>query len=406
MRSPTLCNALLATALVILPRVAAADVITDWNEKAAICIAQVNQAPFVGTRTMAIVHTAMFDAVNSIEGGYAPYKVKVPAAPGSSAEAAAAAAAHAALVKLFPDLKAMLDSEYAKSLSSLPDPGQAGGVAVGEKVAAQILALRASDGAEAPNTYRPVTSPGVYVATTLPVASQWAGVKPWAMEKCSQFRPGPPPALMGSEWARDYNEIKTLGAKNSTSRTPEQTTIARFWTVTGPASWDALVRQLAAAAGRKVIDNARLFAMVEMAAADAYISIFDAKYTFNFWRPITAIRNGDLAGNKEVARVDDWQPLVDTPMHPEYPCAHCITSAAVATVLEAEFGTGTLPLSMTSPTAPGVVRKWTTLKEYTDEVSAARVYGGIHYRNSTLVGQAMGRKVGELVVHDYLTPSH
>jgi PAP2 superfamily len=134
--------------------------------------------------------------------------------------------------------------------------------------------------------------------------------------------------------------------------------------------------------------------------------VFDAKYTFNFWRPITAIRNGDLGGNKDVAREEDWQPLIDTPLHPEYPCAHCITSAAVATVLEAEFGTGPFTLSMKSPTAPGIVRTWTTFREYTDEVSAARVYGGIHYRNSTVVGQAMGRKVGQLVVNEYLKPIH
>jgi hypothetical protein len=355
---------------------------------------------------MAIVHTAMFDAINSIEGGYKPYHAKVTAPQGSSPEAAAVAAAHAALVKLFPELKTMLDAEYANSLASLPDSGKQAGIAVGEKVAAEILAFRNSDGSDAPNKIRPVTTPGTYVVTSLPLATDWSTVKPWAMEKSSQFRPGPPPALTSSDWARDYNEIRTLGAKNSTIRTPEQTTMARFWIITGPASWDPMVRELAASPNRKLIENARLFALVEMAAADAYISVFDAKYTFNFWRPITAIRNGDLGGNKDVAREEDWQPLIETPMHPEYPCAHCITSAAVASVLEAEFGTNPVVLSMKSPTAPGVVRTWTSFKDYTDEVSAARVYGGIHYRNSTMVGQAMGRKIGELVVNNNLKPVH
>ncbi|HMK28043.1 MAG TPA: vanadium-dependent haloperoxidase, partial [Terriglobales bacterium] len=178
----------------------------------------------------------------------------------------------------------------------------------------------------------------------------------------------------------------------------------RFWAITGPASWDPIVRQLADFPSRRLVENARLFALVEMAAADAYIAVFDAKYTFNFWRPITAIRNGDLGGNAAM-RIPDWEPLIDTPLHPEYPCAHCITSAATGTVLQAEFGRGTVPpLIMSSAASPGVVRKWTSIKNWMDEVSAARIYGGIHYRNSMDVGQAMGRRIGELAVQNYLRP--
>jgi len=210
--------------------------------------------------------------------------------------------------------------------------------------------------------------------------------------------------LTSAEWAQDSYEIKDLGGKKSTLRTPEQTEIARFWTIVGPASWDPIVQQLASAPGRKLIENARLYALVEMATADAYIAVFDAKYTFNLWRPITAIRNGDMDGNDDTARDASWEPLIDTPPHPEYPCAHCITSSAAGAVLEAEFGTGSIALTMTSAAVADVVHKWASIKEYADEVSAARICGGIHYRTSTSVGRAMGKKIGERAVQNYLKP--
>jgi hypothetical protein len=394
--------------MLLLPAFASADAVTDWNEKALAAATQAKQLPFVTTRTMALVHTAMYDAVNSIEGRYSPYKAKVSAPSGSSSEAAAVASAHAVLLKLFPEQKTDLDAAFAASLAKVPDgSGKTAGINVGEEVAARMLALRASDGADAANTYKPRTTPGAYITTTLPIGSQWGNVTPWVMERGSQFRPAPPPALTSSVWASDYNEIKDLGAKNSTLRTAEQTDIARFWILAGPASWEPIVRHLAATPGRSLVQNARLFALVEIAAADAYITVFDGKYTFQFWRPITAIRNGDIDGNDATIRVPDWEPSIDTPLHPEYPCAHCITSAAARAVLEAEFGTGSIPVcTMTSPTAPGVTRKWTSVKDWADEISAARVYGGIHYRNSTLVGQAMGKKIGELAVQNFLKPIH
>jgi hypothetical protein len=398
--------ALLALAFTV-SAVSIADVVTDWDQKTEASIAEGKQLPFVGTRTMAIVHVAMFDAINSIEGRYTPYKFKVTAPPGSSPEAAGVAAAHATLVKLFPEQKTALDKAYADSLAQIADgPGKTAGISVGEEVAAKVLAWRSTDGADAENTYRPVTSPGVYVATTLPVGPRWGAVTPWLMERGSQFRPGPPTPLTSAEWASDYNEIKDLGGKKSAKRNSEQTDIARFWTITGPQSWGPIVRQLAGAPGRTLSQNARLFALVEMATADSYIAVFDAKYTFNFWRPITAIRNGDLDGNDATARDAGWEPLVDTPLHPEYPCAHCINSGAARAVLEAEFGTGQVSstLTMTSPTAPGVVRKWTSIGDYAEEISVARIYGGLHWRNSTVVGKAMGKKIGELAVQNYLKP--
>jgi hypothetical protein len=210
--------------------------------------------------------------------------------------------------------------------------------------------------------------------------------------------------LNSAEWAADYNEIKAMGVKKSAQRTREQTEIARFWTIVGLPSFHPIVGQLATAPERSLSQNARLFALVEMAVADSYIAVLDAKYTFNFWRPVTAIRNGDIDGNDATERDPGWEPLVDTPLHPEYPCAHCINSGAARAVLESEFGTGPNPLTMTSATAPGVVHRWATIGAYAEEVSEARIYGGIHYRNSTVVGKAMGKKIGELAVQDYLKP--
>ena len=392
---------------VLIPAVSVADVVTEWNEKAGTCLLEAKVYPFVGTRVMAIVHTAMFDAINSIEGRYRPYKFKVSAPAGSSTEAAGVAAAHASLLGLFPEQKAALDTAYAASLAKIPDgPGRSGGIAVGEEVAAKVLASRASDGADAANTYRPVTTPGAYITTTLPVGTQWGSVTPWVMERGSQFHPAPPPALTSAEWAADYNEIKEMGGKKSERRTSAQTEMARFWTITGPQSFDPIVRLLANAPGRSLSQNARLFALVEMAVADSYIAVFEAKYSFNFWRPVTAIRNGDLDGNNATTRDANWEPLVDTPLHPEYPCAHCINSGAARAVLESEFGTGPNPLTMTSATAPGVVHKWGSIGEYAEEVALARIYGGLHYRNSTVVGKAMGKKIGELAVQNYLKPIH
>lgn len=408
MAAKSLRRFLFAVTFLLLPLSASADVVKEWNERALAAASQAKQLPYAATRTMALVHSAIFDAVNSVRGGYATYKVKSAATAGASAEAACVAAAHSILGKLFPDQAAALDTDYAASLAKIPDgASKTSGIAVGEEVGAKAFALRASDGSDTPNTYRPAAAPGAYVPTTFPIGSQWGNVTPWIMERGSQFRPPAPPKLTSPEWARDYNEIKDLGGKKSAIRTSEQSDIARCWIIVGPASWDPVVGQLSDVSGRSLIQNARLFALVEMAAADAYIAVFDAKYTYNFWRPITAIRNGDTDGNDATTRVSDWEPLIDTPLHPEYPCAHCITSAAVAAVLQAEFRSGSIPaLSMVSPTAPGVTRKWTTIQEWADEVSEARIYGGIHYRNSAVVGKAMGKKIGELAVQRYLTPIH
>lgn len=194
-----------------------------------------------------------------------------------------------------------------------------------------------------------------------------------------------------------------LGGKSSTRRTAEQTEIARFWEATLPPIYHGIVRSVASQPGREVTQNARLFAALTQATDDALIAIFDAKYHYNFWRPVTAIRNGDIDGNDATERDPSWTPFIDTPMHPEYPCAHCIISGAVGTVLQAEIGAGPMPtLTTTSPTAKGTARSWTTIADFVQEVAQARICDGVHYRNSTEVGTAMGKQVGELAVAKYL----
>jgi hypothetical protein len=243
------------------------------------------------------------------------------------------------------------------------------------------------------------------VPTVIPVFSQWPQRKPWLMTSPAQFRPGPAPALTSERWARDYNEIKLLGGKGSMRRTAEQTEIAHFWESTLPTIYHGLVRSVASVPGRDVTQNARLFAAVTQAVDDAAIAVFDAKYHYDFWRPVTAIRNGDIDGNDATERDATWLPLIDTPMHPEYPCAHCIVASTVGTVLKAEIGTGPTPtLTTTSDTAKGAARSWTSIDDFVQEVANARIYDGVHYRTSTEVGTAMGKEVGTLAVTKYLRP--
>ena len=308
-----------------------------------------------------------------------------------------------ALTRLFPDQAGRLDASLADWLGATTDPGARSGAAFGATVGADAFTARASDGTAPGAAYRPLAMPGRYVPTTLPVFAAWANAKPWLMGRPDQFRPGPPPALASAQWATDYNEIKSLGGKNSATRTKEQTEIGLFWVVVGAPSWNPIVRELSSRDSRTLSQNARLFALVYLAAADSLVAVFDAKYHHEFWRPLTAIRNGDIDGNDATLQDAAWTPLVETPMHPEYPCAHCINAGAVGAVLESEFGSGTLePFSMASPTLPGVVRRWSRIADYVNEVSDARVWSGVHYRTSARVGEAMGRAIGEMAVTNAL----
>src|SRR5215469_3184407 len=333
------------------------DVLSQWTDVCTGATVAAKQAPFVQTRTLAMVQVAMFEAINAVDGAYASYVPSTKAATdaASSREAAAATAAHDVLLAVIPEQKAVFDPALDKALAEVSDgKARTNGVALGRRVAAAVVALWASDGANAPYLYRPVTAPGVYVPTAMPVGFTWAKLKPWAMQSPAQFRPPAPPALASPEWARDYEEIKQLGSKASRTRTATQTEAARFWEMTGAPAYKEVIRSATEAPGRSLVQNARLLAQTAMAWADSYIAVFDAKYTYNFWRPVTAIRNGDTDGNEATALDAAWVPLIDNPMHPEYPCAHCINAAAIASVLEREFGGRFPTLRSTSTTLPGV----------------------------------------------------
>ena len=376
-----------------------ADVVTDANARAADVASRLPSTP-VAVRVMAIVQVSVFEAVNAVSGRYPPQRAKLAPGPNASVEAAVAAATRTALAKLMPAQQPAIDADYQALLGRVPDgSAKTAGIALGEQAATAIVALCADDGALAPDVYRPHAAPGVYVPTTGPALPHWGARRPWVMSRGDHFRPGPPPALTSALWARDYNEIKAVGGKTSSQRTPEQTAMAKFWEATLPVVYWPVARAVAGAPGRDLTDNARLFALAGMAMDDGLIAVYDAKYHYNLWRPITAIRNGDLDGNDATERDAGWTPFIDTPMHPEYPCAHCIVSASLGAVLAAEIGSGPTPkLSSASSTAGGAVRTWATVADFVKEVAEARIYDGVHYRNSTEVGTAMGRKIGELAV--------
>ena len=268
------------------------------------------------------------------------------------------------------------------------------------------LAARENDGASAPDAYRPRTKPGVYIPTAMPVGWQAARMTPFVLASPSQFRAKPPPSLKSAEWARDYNEIKELGAKNSTKRTPRQTEDARFWLLVGPRAYHPMPRQIIIAKDMDVLDSARFMALFSTAMVDCGIAFFDAKYKYEFWRPVTAIRNGDIDGNPGTERDASWEPIDATPLHPEYPCAHCVQSATAAAVIQGLLGGDEIPeVALTSPFAPGVTHRFNSLRAFTDEVANARIYAGFHYRFSTVAGREMGRNIGAYVVKSVMYPA-
>jgi hypothetical protein len=401
---------LLAATMMCAAPSAFANVITDWDEKAVAAVTPLSGLggtnPYLAQRMMAMVHAAMFDAVNSIERRYRPYLVQLPAQSTTSKEAAAAAAAATVLATIDAKTARDMRDAVAVYLVSIPDgAAKSDGVALGETVAAKILEARKNDGSEAPDAYRPRTTPGVYVPTAITISSMWPEMKPFAIAKGSQFRPKPPIALESDEWTKDYNELKDYGGQHSTTRTPEQTETARFWLVGPPVAYHPFVRKLVAAKQMSVLDSARLMTFVAVGLSDAIISVLDAKYHYNFWRPITAIRNGDIDGNPATDREATWQPIANTPMHPEYPCAHCIQSGSVAGVVKAVFGTADIPeIALTSPTAPGATHRWTSMTAFTEEIANARIWAGFHYRFSNRVGTEMGLQIGEYVVKNVMQP--
>lgn len=382
--NPIACLALFIGAL--CATAARADAVTDWNIKSGEVIVEAKIGTPPAVRVMAIVQTAAHQAVQTATHRSA------------SIEAALAAAHRVTLAKLLPAQQAMIDAAYQAALGRIADSAaKSDGIAAGETAANGVLAARTDDGAATPETYRPYTSAGVYVPTATPAVTQWPQRKPWLMSNASQLRPGAPPPLSSDAWARDFNEVKAFGGRTSARRSAEQTEVARFWDYSAPPIYHALVRSVALQPGRDVARNARLFAAVAQAMDDALIAVFDAKYHYKLWRPVTAIRNADLDANDATASDAGWTPLIDVPLHPEYPSAHSVLASALGTVLEAEIGARPMPvLETSSPTAKGATRRYTSIGALVQEVGDARIWGGIHYRTATEIGASMGRQVGEL----------
>jgi hypothetical protein len=378
---------------------AQADVITDWNLRSAQIIGEARIGTPPAIRVMALVQTAAYEAARAAD--------RAPAANAQAVEVAVAAAHRTALVHLLPAQRTAIDAAFTAALAHLdPETRRAPGAALGERAAQRVLAERSDDLPRAADSYRPHTTAGVYVPTVAPAAVAWSQRKPWLLERADQFRPGPPPALTSERWARDYNEVKRLGSRDSPQRSSEQTAIARFWDYSLPAVYHGVVHAVALQPGRDVLANARLFAAVAQAMDDAVIAVFDAKYTYNFWRPSTAIRNGDIDGHEATERDPRWLPLIDVPLHPEYPSAHSILAATVGSLLEAETaGAAMPPLTTSSPTAGGATRRWTQVDAFVREVGEARVLEGVHFRTSVEVGEAMGRRIGALAAARWLAPA-
>jgi hypothetical protein len=385
--------------------VVAGNAVMEWNQIAIAATATAGQGPLPQSRSMTIVQVSVNDAVNGITGQHGTYLSHGEAPAGASPDAAAIAAAHRALVALFPAQSAALNTARATALASRGLTEADPGAGWGDSVAAAILSARASDGAAQSQfafTAPGAGTPGVWVAigTTAPLLPGWGSVTPWIIRSGSQFRPDVPPALDTGRYARDYNEIKQIGAMNSATRTAEQTEIARFWLGTPSAIWNSVARQVIEARALDISDAAHAFALMYLAASDAGIACWEAKYTYNFWRPQSAIRNGDFDGNDATSGDGTWTPLFPTPPHPEYISGHTTNSSAMGTMLAFLFGDDPgMTMVAASPTNPGFTRQWTTFSQGIDEVIEARIYSGIHYRTSDEVGARVGRQVARFVVN-------
>jgi hypothetical protein len=403
--------AALTTMLVAAP--ASANVITDWDTTGVAVIQGDAPAPPArnggipgGARILSIMHIAMFEAVNTIEPRYQPFNGDPKPKVDASQDAAAASAAATVLTKLDPTSAPKVKESLDAYLAGVPNSdAKDRGITLGRESGNRIIELRSNDGYGTPNAFRPVTQPGVYTETMVTVGWDFIKMTPFVMTSSDQFRPPPPITLTSEEWVKNYNEMKDVGEKNSAKRTPRQTENALFWLTGGPRIYQPLARQVAVAKNMSVVEAARFMSLVTMAQTDALIAVFDAKYHYTFWRPITAIRNGDIDGNPATERVATWQPMDITPLHPEYPCAHCIASGAMGGVIAAILGTEDIPeVSLTTPTAPGVTHKFTNLRDFNNEAAEARIAAGFHWRFSTAVGSEMGWKIGANTVQNCMQP--
>ncbi|MEG4026013.1 phosphatase PAP2 family protein [Microcoleus sp. S13C4] len=386
-------------------------VVTDWNATLLDAVRTDNTPPPLASRNMAMVHAAIYDSVNSISKKYSPYRVSIDAPAGTSEETAAAAAAHRVLVSLYPAQAGKFDQAYTSSLAKIPDSkSKDEGIALGQQVADQIITWRSTDGANKTVTYTPKADPGSWVPTPPTfapgVAPQWPDVSPFALTRGSQFRPPAPPALDSAKYAEELNYVKEIGKSDSLTRTPDQTALSHFWsdaggTFTPPGHWNQIAEEAAALTGQSLEDSAHLFALLNIALADAGIACWDAKYHYNSWRPVTAIRQADKDNNPNTTADPQWNPLWVTPSFSEYTSGHSTFSSAAAIVMSSVFGSD-YGFGDKGDKSVNSLRTFENFSQAADEAGMSRIYGGIHFMSGNVEGLKCGRNVGNYVVENFL----
>jgi len=385
--------------------------VVQWNRALLVIVRTPGAQPATihATRSFAIMHSAIYDAVNAIDGTHKPYLVRPGASHFASQEAAAAAAAHEVLVKLYPNFQATLDAQLQQALAQLPSRGKAEGINIGKTVADRILALRSHDGSSAqPILFIFGNASGDYQSTPpnfpkQPQFTHWSRVTPFALDSANQFRPGGPPALTSDRYSDAFDQVKSLGIAGSTTATADEALTGRFWNGAIQNYWNEIAQTASLAHNLTTAENARLFALLNLSFADGVIAFYDAKYTYNFWRPVTAIRAAATDGNPETEADPNWLPEVgNTAPDPSYPGAHAVISAAGAEVLISFFRTRHFEFSVTSEVMPGV-RSFTSFPAAAQEATLSRIFAGVHFRFDLTAGQRLGSDVADFVVDNFLT---
>jgi membrane-associated phospholipid phosphatase len=391
-----------------------ADAVLYWNEVALSAIKTERTPPPQAARNLAILHAAMYDAVNALDGRHRPFRVALRPEGAVSAECAAAIAAHRVLLELYPRLVQSCDSALDAALANVPDgPAKEGAVAWGQRVAEQILSWRAEDGSRRSVGYTPSNTPGLWRPTPpgfrAGLLPHWRYVMPFGVPTTRDFLPAIPPALNSAAYTEAFREVRDIGRVDGATRTPEQTTIALFWnddagTVTPPGHWNRIAQTVARQRGLSLADNARLFALLNISLADAGIVCWEGKFGFSYWRPITAIHDADLDGNPDTAADRSWQSLLTTPPFPTYASGHSTFSGAAATALARFFGTDAIPFRIDSEGTPGVIRSYAGFWAAAQEAGRSRIYGGIHFEFDNQEGLRTGRAVADHISRRYLLP--
>ncbi len=405
----TLCGLLL---LLLIPVIGRSDVVQDWDPIMQDTVS--SQPPFPQARFAAITQLAVFEAVNAITRQYKPYLGTITAPNNASPEAAAIAAAYGVLSNYFPGSLSTLNNAYAQSLAAIPEsPRKTAGIATGQAAAAAMLAARTNDGSSPLEFFLPTpANPGVWQPTSSCTAAgglffNWQNVTPFGIRSASQFPVGPPPALTSGRYTRAYDEVKEFGSINSTARPQDRTNIALFYNFEIPVLiFNDAARQITTARPRSLSENARDFALINMAISDAAVATFYNKYHYNFWRPETAIRDAGEDGNHKTTSDPNFKPLITTPCFPSYPSAHGILSNAAREMMENIYGEGPFSITLSTPALPAVTLHYSRLEEITDDISDARVYGGIHFRTDQDAGAVLGIRIGDYIYNHKLQPEH